>query len=263
MSDNTIGVLTVATNKYIHYWIDLVKSADKNIMDSNLVFHVFTDQVSIARQFECTSRNIRVIIHKIPAYSWPEATLLRYSIFSQFSSKIVEPILMHLDADMLICGDFTVELPPNFINGIGLVRHPGFFRPNSIKLLSYYSKNLRFLTRDFRMKVRMGGLGSWETNSLSRAFVARKKRKIYVCGGTWFGIRENFFKMSDELAKNVNADSLNGIMATWHDESHLNWWKSNNNCSVLSSSFCFDPTYNQLKNLPEFIRAVDKRLDTK
>lgn len=263
MRDNTIGVLTVATNKFIHYWIDLVRSAEENIKTSNLVFHVFTDQVSIAKQFESTSSNIQVIIHEVQAYSWPEATLLRYSIFREFSSKIDEPTLMHLDADMLICTDFTVELPHNLINGIGLVRHPGFFRPNSVRLVSYYSKNLKFLASDFRMKVRMGSLGSWETNSFSRAFVARKKRKIYVCGGTWFGIRESFFQMVDELAENVNLDSINKVTATWHDESHLNWWKSNNDCSILSPSFCFDPTYNQLKNIPEYIRAVDKRLKIK
>jgi hypothetical protein len=263
MRGNTIGVLTVATNKYIHYWIDLVRSAEKNIQTSKLVFHVFTDQVSIAKKFECTSNNIEVIIHEIPTYSWPEATLLRYSIFSEFASKIDEPTLMHLDADMLICDDFTVEIPLDLQNGIGLVQHPGFFRPNSIKLLSYYSKNLRFLIGDFRLKFRVGGLGSWEINPLSCAFVPRSKRKIYVCGGTWFGINESFFKMVNELAANVNLDSLNEIMATWHDESHLNWWKSNNDCSVLSPSFCFDPTYSQLKNLPEYIRAVDKRLETK
>jgi hypothetical protein len=92
----------------------------------------------------------------------------------------------------------------------------------------------------------------------SHAFVPRQKRKKYVCGGTWFGLREAFFSMTNDLARIEKADTEIGVIPKWHDESVLNSWLTSNHATLLPPSFCFYPQYPQLKGLEEFIRAVDK-----
>ena len=62
----------------------------------------------------------------------------------------------------------------------------------------------------------------------------------------------------EDLAQKVSEDSSNGVMAKWHDESHLNKWSSQNQHEVLGPNFCFDTTYPQLIDLQPLILAIRK-----
>jgi hypothetical protein len=104
----------------------------------------------------------------------------------------------------------------------------------------------------------MGGLGTWENRKKSSAYVPRRSRKVYVCGGFWLGKKSSFEKLVSKLDAETNIDLANGVVAKWHDESHLNKWASENACTVLEPSFCYDASYIWLKNLPEIIQAVRK-----
>ena len=258
MNKEKIGILTIATNKYVEYWFDLLESWEKIESNQEIVFHVFTDDVNYIKNEIVRFRNLTIEIHEIPAYKWPEASLYRYRIFNKFASEISEPILMHLDADMRIMSDFSKKIPKVFLNGIALVRHPGYFRPSGLKKILFYLCSPRHLIIDIKTNVLIGGLGSWERNSYSTAYVPRSERKVYICGGTWLGDRDSFLRMVADLSTNEQTDSKNSYIASWHDESHLNWWNANNLCTILDPSFCFDPNYSQLKGLPEFIRAINK-----
>lgn len=261
----SIGIVSIATNKYIEYWKELVLSADELLFPgADVTFHVFTDN---PREAECLQSQLifkKIVAHKIASYSWPEATLLRYKVIKEHVNVLKHDYLMHLDADMLVNGlvETNILVSPSPSN-MTLVLHPGFWRPTGFNRIKFYSRNPFFLIRDLRMFMNIGGLGSWENDSNSSAYVGRKWRKKYFCGAVWFGNRGNFIKMAEELAHNTEEDLKNGIIATWHDESHLNSWATKNGFHALSPTYCFYPYYTNLSGLPNKIEAVDKQKERK
>ena len=64
--------------------------------------------------------------------------------------------------------------------------------------------------------------------------------------------------MIDQLSFNVQEDTNRGIMAIWHDESHLNQWAANNYHGDESPRLCFDETYSHLSSLDPIVHAVRK-----
>ncbi len=260
MEIKSLGVLSVATNKYIDYWEELATSLDTCCPSEGIKvkMYVFTDQVERAKFHADTLQNITVEAIKIESYKWPEATLYRYRIFEKQLPLIREELLMHLDADMKVAKWFTQDIPDDLTKGIGLVSHPGYYRPKSWSKVQFYCKNPRKFWADFRMMFIEGGIGSWDRNSDSLVFVPRHSRTNYVCGGTWIGLRDPFVAMVNQLSQMEQASTNKGIMPRWHDESILNKWFADNQPSLLSPAFCFDPTYPQLEGLTELIRAVDK-----
>ena len=258
MSDYAVISLATGT-KYVQYWKDLVLSFHSSNIDlSKFTFYILTDDVTQCKLFAKTT-GIKLRAHQIPSYDWPEATLLRYREIMRIQKDISENVLVYLDADMLIQADFSGDLTPTkWRNGIALVSHPGYWRPRGIRRLFYYAKSPSGLFKDIFAYLRIGGLGSWEIDPTSTAFVPRKLRKRYVCGGTWMGIRSDFLKMVSECSRSVDIDLERNFIAKWHDESHLNKWKSEHEVEILSPSYCFDPTYRNLRGLKEMIRAVRK-----
>jgi len=258
----SVAFVTIATNKYIWYWKNLITSADLNLSsDVNYVFHVFTDQPDFCKEVEDTLKNVKVKIHSIRPMNWSEATLLRYETINGARQQIKEDVVMHIDADSLI----SENLSPTFINrdwknGLAFVSHPGFWRPKGLNLLKFYFFNMHFLIKDLYKLVKVGGLGTWDSNPASTAYVARKKRKNYVCGGVWMGERDSLFQMIEELSKQTRANSDRGIQAKWFDESHLNNWVAFNENSLLTPNFCFAQGYKNLKSFKPSIIAVDKKI---
>jgi hypothetical protein len=256
-----IGILTIATGRYLEYWNEMVASALVNLNNSDyeITFHVFTERYNEAQNFSQNFKPFEFKVHRIPGYGWPEATLLRYEIINEFKDQYDEDVLMHLDADMLIQGNFLESIKwDELIGGIGLVAHPGFWRPRHEKRIKLYLRYPRILFSDIRSLLMYGGLGTWETRKQSHAFVKRRDRRHYVCGGSWLGTRSKFLEMIGTCAESVQRDIVQDQIAAWHDESHLNLWAAENNFSLLSPSYCYDPTYPQLLQLQELIRAVDK-----
>ena len=265
MEFKSIGILTVATNGYVNYWMNMAKSLDNVFTQDGgpkITLHVFTDQPDLLNAFKNSLKNLRVTTHEVPSYGWPEASLYRFRLIQSISDNLTEELLIHLDADMLVQAWFPSEIPPNFTHGIALVGHPGYFRPIRRRLVNFYAKNLDYILRDLMLRVRIGGLGSWETDKASKAYVPRDARDVYVCGGTWMGYRSEFLELINSLSILEISESAEGKVPKWHDESYLNNWASKNKFTLLSPSFCFDPSYPQLNGLKELIRAVDKADNT-
>jgi hypothetical protein len=255
----SLGIMTIATNSYVNYWKQQAKSISLlNHTGIDVTLHVFTDDVPLVREFS-RDLDLRVVTHHIPSYGWPEATLYRYAIFNQFKQDINEQILMYLDADMLVNRGFTYQgLTESMRSGVCLVMHPGYYRPSGFSLLELYFNNTSLARGDLSALVSKGGIGEWEQNRDSLAFVPRRLRKRYMCGGIWWGFREEIFSLCYVLASRVLGDEANGEQAVWHDESHLNWWASRNSSGVESPRYCFAEGYPQLKNLENFVTAVEK-----
>jgi hypothetical protein len=259
----SIGILTIATNHYVEYWENMVNSSyNRAFPNSQVTYHVFTDQPERISKFTKENSINGVKVHRIESLGWPAATLQRYSVYLGHAAHLNEDFLMHLDADMLVreSAEFIFD-DFSWKNGMLLVLHPGFYRPaQPLQLMKIYMRDPLLLLKDIYRKVWIGGIGAWESNPKSKAFVARVNRKKYVCGGAWIGYRAAFLKLVDDLTKSVEADLKEGFIAKWHDESHLNAWFSMNECHVIDPALCHDNSYQYLKSIRPIITAVDKNV---
>jgi len=265
MTKTSLGVMSVATNIYLEYWKAQARSLDTFAgSDLDVTLHIFTDQPDAAEEFGRELPNVKVVGHRIPAYRWPEATLYRYRIFNAVRTELTQDILMYLDADMLVHKTLGLnDLKSPTGDGVTLVKHPGYYRPSLGYLLGVYAKRPKLLLSDLYSRYRLGGLGAWETSAGSTAFVPRGKRRDYFCGGTWWGYRDDVLGLVAELDANVTRDELNGVMAKWHDESHMNWWGANHPHATKDPSYCYSVSYPWIQNLPMVIQAVDKHEATR
>lgn len=257
------SVISIATNRYSKYLLELLDSS-RNLGDhkNELEWVIFTDAPELYDEVK-NEIGFEVKVIKIPSYKWPEATLFRYKIFQDHFDQITGDYVIYLDADMELVTDFIAEIEPeDWDNGVALVSHPGYWRPeNKLSRVKLYLQHPYLLIRDFYRFVRVGSLGAWETNKKSAAYTKRKDRNNYVCGGTWMGSRESIIKLVRELSQKVEEDQARDVIALWHDESHLNRWSAKNNFTLLNPQFCYDGSYPGLGSLPPLIRAIDKRIE--
>lgn len=140
---------------------------------------------------------------------YPNETLYRYGTILGLKYRLLEYAqLFYCDADM----EFVATVGDVFSHGITATLHPG-----------YYVQNTR---------------GTPETRPESTAYCPNLKR--YFCGGFNGGDARAYITMAEDIHECVHADARRGIMAVWHDESHLNRYLANHHPEkVLSPSYCF------------------------
>lgn len=231
---STAGVLIIATNKYWQFVQPLLDSINKYFLpDNNLVIHLFIDEY---REYKVGER-MSMKQYFIEPYKFPYASLYRYQIFRDNIMLSNEDYLYYLDADMLITDTIGTEI----LNELTVVHHPGF-----------YSNN---------------GWGSPNVDERSTAYFPAEKRKEYVAGGFNGASAKEFMKISNILAHNISIDEDNGVMAEYHDETHLNklisTMSDRSKLVVLDSSYCQpEQPYLQkawkIDHLPKRIIALSK-----
>jgi histo-blood group ABO system transferase len=140
---------------------------------------------------------------------WPRATLMRYhamlkqrELLSRFSH------VFYLDVDMLV--NSSIKAEEICADGMTVVQHPGY--PTT-----------------------------FERNPISTAFVKEDDAyHSYYQGCFVGGITDCFIRFCETITKNIDTDDSNGVMAIYHDESHLNRYMIDNPpAKVLSPSYCF------------------------
>ncbi len=254
----------IATNSYIKKWFKVASDLEKISLEKfrETTIHLFTDNASFAQGWAQENLNsIKLKVYDIQSWGWPEATLFRYKFITKHSQELNEDLLMYLDCDMRVLGDFSKKLNINNWNsGVALVQHPGFYRNKGLQGIVDFLYNPRFVLH-LILKIKSGGkgYGTWETNKLSTAFVPRRLRKNYFHGAVWFGRRIEFLKMCKILAFNINRDLEKNYTAIWHDESHLNHYAAFNTVQKLSPEFSGVPSYKNLRKLEFLIISEEKK----
>ena len=197
-----IGLLIMATGKYIQFVKPLIESAEKYFcVKHNVTYYVFTDG-------ELPPADNIVTIYQ-DRIGWPYDSMMRGHVYAAHADLLKkEDYLFACDADMLF-----VDYVGNEILGKRVAtRHPGFLNKR----------------------------GTYETNPLSTAYVSDKEGKYYFAGGFYGGYAKQFLKIVKTNAKNIDTDLRNGIIAIWHDESHWNRYCIDHKPSiVLSPSYCY------------------------
>lgn len=204
-----IGLLIIATNKYIQFLQPLIDSADSYFLpNQEVTYFIFTNQdIDII-----SNRNIIKI--NVEHKEWPWMTLGRYKIFSNSSTEISEmEYIYYSDADMR----FVNIVGDEILGDLVATQHPG-----------YYSRR-----------------GTPETNPESLACVYPYESMEYFAGGFNGGKSEEFLKMSKKISSNIDIDYSKGIIAIWHDESHMNrYFIDNKPTKILNPSYCYGESMN-------------------
>jgi len=202
---NNIGLLIIATHKYILFLNDLLISADQYFLpNQNVEYFIFTDHEVINIQ---SKRKINLI--KTKHKPWPWMTLGRYEIFSS-NQECFEGIdyLFYCDADMRFCDIVGDEILSDRV----ATQHPGYY----------------------------GTRGTPETNPESLACVLPFEQMEYFAGGFNGGTKEQYLKMAQKLATNIRLDYDKNIIAVWHDESHINrYFLDNPPTRILDPGYCY------------------------
>lgn len=208
---NNVKIFSISTNNYRNFTKEFLDSFN-NLFLPNLKkeFFLFTDYIDnpIYNDF-CI----------YPMYmnheKWPMITLKRYHAIYNLSDRIKEN-------DLCIFADIDLKVVKSIeyldIEAFFGVHHPG----------NYYINNIESL----------------ESNIESLAFVDRHKipkEYKYIQGCLWGGVGHNFINMIKTLKENTEKDFVNGIVAKWHDESHLNKFCIDNfyEFKFLSSSYAY------------------------
>ena len=90
----------------------------------------------------------------------------------------------------------------------------------------------------------------YEKRKESTAYVADENHnKYYAAAFVGGGKSKNFLQMAKIISERVEEDERNGIVAKWHDESHLNKYFNENSPFELSPSYMFPE---ELINHPQY-----------
>jgi histo-blood group ABO system transferase len=82
--------------------------------------------------------------------------------------------------------------------------------------------------------------GTPETSPYSLACVRPHENMQYFAGGFNGGTSSEYLKMAKSLSDNIENDYSRGVIAIWHDESHINrYFIDNPPTKILSPSYCY------------------------
>lgn len=219
-----IAVLYICIGRYSVMWQEFYESAKKNLFnEENVHYYVFTDTEEL---LSLKYGDVTFIREK--DYGWPGNTLYRFRMFT----KIVDEIAK---------SDYTYFFNANAC----------FVKPISEELIPRDGNNL-IMAQHFKMQ----GLNpieyTYDRNKKSKAYVPWGNGRDYVQACFIGGTGKEIAKMSTELAKNIEIDDNNGVIAKWHDESHVNHYIIDKKYTLLPYSY----VYPEVLNLPVEINIL-------
>lgn len=200
VADN-VGLLIVATGKYIDFVQPLVASARKHFCTNHdVTYFVFTDGDIEGDDI------VRIQQDRL---GWPYDTMMRFEMYFNARDALQDmDYLFAVDADMR----FENMVGDEILSERVATQHPGY----------------------------VGRRGTYETRRQSAAFVDRSQGLHYFAGGFNGGSRDEFLTMAYTIATQVETDLSNQLIAIWHDESHLNrYFVDNPPTTILSPSYCY------------------------
>lgn len=252
--------ISIATGKYTDYLLASIESYRNLRIETPIQWVILSDNVSKLRSELIDDESLRFTVVEIEALGWPDATLLRYQLISSIELLIDGEVIVYFDADMRFV-NIPTFLEFNWKSSAPLyfTAHPGYYVEGFHSFVSLAYRAPKTFLKFFKVWLVEGGLGTWEKRKSSSAFVKRRQRTRYFCGGVWFGDRLNILNMCKQLSERTQMDSSKGIVARFHDESHLNWYATTvKDFIVLPPENCFAEGYANLRNISARVVAIEK-----
>ena len=201
MEDDTkkrIAIFSIFTGNYSVFYKQFIKSIAFDFLpECDKHFFICTDKK--LPDYKCVKGKVtQCIIDDLP---WPFNTLRRYEFYNDLLS---EDILNY---------DYVFFLNSN-------TRCKTQITINDINL----EKDFTFTLHDNHFMESVNEK-PFERDEVSTAQFSEKWVNPEYIGGRFFGAKPpKFSEMCIELENNINLDLEKDFIATWHDESHLNWY---------------------------------------
>jgi histo-blood group ABO system transferase len=230
VSSYNIGLCIMATGKYISFVMPLITSARVHFCPGHSVtFFVFTDG-----NLPTAPDIVRI---QQPKMGWPYDTMMRFATYLRHADVVGSmDYVFACDADMLFvdtCGD-------EMLGERVATCHPGYVG---------------------NKPVWPDPQSDYDRNPASTACIAPHEGKQYFAGGFYGGSAREFIRMMLVNVGNIMKDLDKGIIARWHDESHLNrYFIDNEPTVILSPSYCY-PEHGYTVGYPQHhmrLVALDK-----
>tara|TARA_R110002020_G_scaffold103752_24_gene243256 strand:- start:1438 stop:2235 length:798 start_codon:yes stop_codon:yes gene_type:complete len=217
-----VALCVIATSSYKNFLNPLLESAKKYFLTQhNLSFFIFADSVDHKGWLDLDEHN--VCWTQIEHLPFPLPTLFRYKTLLKKEGELSDfDYTFHCDADTRFVSTVGEEM---LGQGITSIQHPaaGSNDPKVFWDLTEEFKNYAF-----------------EHNPDSLAYIAPKKRKKYFCGAIQGGLSKKYIGAMKVIAKNIDDDLGQNIIARYHDESHWNKYLSQNPPhTILPFWYCF------------------------
>lgn len=226
-----LAILYICIGSYSVFWEGFYKSfEEKFLLHSQKEYFVFTDEPVIFGEKE----NKR--IHRIyqEDLGWPGNTLFRYKMFVKIIPELRSyDYIFFMNANIICASEIKEKefLPEE--KEFLVVQHPGYYN--------------RF-PYEF----------PYERRKTSSAYISYLKGDVYICGGVNGGKAKDFIELIEVLAKKIETEFSKGIIARWHDESHINRYIiDNDNYRLLTPSYCY-PEGGNIPFEPKLI-VLDKK----
>lgn len=188
---------------------------EKNFLpDQHKTYFVWTD----------SDRDFPTNVIKIPTENlgWPYATLYRFKLFQNEWDKLKHfDYMYYLNANISVVRPVGTEILPTPEQGIMATLHPGFYNQSYEKSYDRNPKSLAYIP------------------ILPHTQDKSSKPEYYFMGGFQGGTKAAYKLLIDTLAKNIDIDEQNGVMAKWHDESHLNRYLYDKEPLIMTPAYGF------------------------
>jgi histo-blood group ABO system transferase len=195
-----VALCLVATGKY-HKFVPYVTESCvlRFVKPHELEFFVFTDQLD---HIPDDYHGCRVNKYYVQQKGFPGDTLYRYHYILTAEERLKHMHhIFYMDVDYWVCNSTDNDR----LLSDGLVG----------------TMHLHNLVGNHAKKP--GRKGAAETNPKSTAFIEENANmQYYFCGGFQGGTADRFLEACKTMKQNIDTDDANGVMATWHDESHWN-----------------------------------------
>jgi hypothetical protein len=204
-----IAILYICTGRYTLFWDEFFRSCEAHFLPKHeRHYFVFTDG-DIDTQ---SSANVHTVEQE--DLGWPGNTLDRFSMFSRITERLAAfDYIVFFNANCQFVKTIDESILPSSDEGIVVVRHPGFYN-------------------------KQPGEFPYDRNPASLAYIPLNEGQYYVCGGINGGRTQDYLRLIDTLRDAVEKDKMNGVVALWHDESHLNRYILSNPHKLLPPSYC-------------------------
>jgi hypothetical protein len=215
-----VAIIFIGTSRYINFLPLYYEKCEENfLVNTDKTYFVFTDG-------ELSNTPGNVLPYHLDHLDWPYITLNRFQIINTIKEDLKNfDCIVFMDADTLVIDSITED---EFFSDKPLfgVHHP----------CSY-----------LKMPPHDRPPGAFESDPRSRAYVDTENFTTYFQGCLWGGKTPEIFELIDQLEENIKQDLNDGIIAVWHDESHLNHYftKHPDLVHVLGPEYAYPEIFSQ------------------